>query len=129
MGISQQMADVVLAAGVKIVEAEELLSLCEKPLAEVRSEKAGAAGDQNPFHVAYLSKEKMNHVGYLHPLHAAVRGTLFFWHFPRHTAINHRAILSVNQIIVLQPIFAGMNTVYEKKPSSKRGGRLEKRGR
>ena len=60
MGISQQMADVVLAAGVKIIEAKELLSLCEKPLAEVRSEKAGAAGDQNPFHVVYPSKEKMN---------------------------------------------------------------------
>jgi hypothetical protein len=77
MGISQQMADVVLAAGEKIVEAKEILSLCEKPLAEVRSEKAGAAGDQNPFHVAYPSKEKMNHVECLYPLHAIVRGLCF----------------------------------------------------
>jgi hypothetical protein len=37
MGISQQMADVVLAAGVIIVEAKEILSRSEKPLAEVRS--------------------------------------------------------------------------------------------
>ena len=52
MGIPKEMADVVLAAGEKIVEAKDLLSLGEKPLAEVRSEKAGAAGDENPLHVA-----------------------------------------------------------------------------
>jgi hypothetical protein len=52
MGIPKEMADVVLAAGEKIVEAKDLLPLGEKPLAEVRSEKAGAAGDENPLHVA-----------------------------------------------------------------------------
>ena len=52
MVIPQEMADVVLAAGEKIVEAEDILPLGEKPLAEVRSEKTGAAGDENPLHVA-----------------------------------------------------------------------------
>jgi len=58
MVISEQMADVVLAAGIKVVEAEKILSFREKPLAEMRSEKAGAAGDQNPFHVADPSRSK-----------------------------------------------------------------------
>ena len=40
MEISEQMTDVILAAGVKIVEAKEVLSVCEKPFAQVRSEKA-----------------------------------------------------------------------------------------
>jgi hypothetical protein len=46
------MADVVLASGEKIVKTEDFLSLGDQPVAEVRSEKTGAAGDENPLHVA-----------------------------------------------------------------------------
>jgi hypothetical protein len=50
--IPEEMADVVLAAREKIVKAQDLLSFGEKPFAQVRSEKTGAAGDENPFHPA-----------------------------------------------------------------------------
>ena len=50
--ISQEMADVVLAAGEEVVEAQDLLPLGEQPFAEMRTEKAGAAGDENPLHSA-----------------------------------------------------------------------------
>jgi hypothetical protein len=57
-----------------------------------------------------------------------VRGTLFFWHFPCKAAINHRAILSVNQIIIFATCFAEIKPVYEKKPSSTKGQPSEKGG-
>jgi hypothetical protein len=55
MVVPEKMADVVLAAREKIVEAQDVLSFGEKPLAEVRSEETGAAGDENPLHFAYPS--------------------------------------------------------------------------
>ncbi len=44
------MENVVFAAGEEIVEADDIVSLREETFAEMRSEKTGAAGDENPFH-------------------------------------------------------------------------------
>ena len=44
-----QVRDVRLAAGEEVVDAEDVVAFRDQPLAEVRAEKAGAAGDQNAF--------------------------------------------------------------------------------
>ena len=49
MRVGQQVRDVVLAAGEIIVDAEHVVALGEQPLAQMRAEKTGAAGDQNAF--------------------------------------------------------------------------------
>ena len=46
--ISQKMADIVLASGKEVVETQDLMSLEKQPLAEMRTDKTGAAGDKNP---------------------------------------------------------------------------------
>ena len=43
----QQLADVALAAGVFIVDAQHVVVGRDQPFAKVRTEKAGAAGDQD----------------------------------------------------------------------------------
>ena len=48
--ISQEVTDIVLASGKEVVEAQDLMSLDKKPLAEMRTEKAGPAGNENPLH-------------------------------------------------------------------------------
>jgi hypothetical protein len=55
-----------------------------------------------------IPQGKMNHGMRLYPLPGVAAGALFFWHFPRYAAINHTAILSVNQIIVLPSLFCGI---------------------
>ena len=40
--------DIILAAGKKIVQANNLVPFGEEPFAEVRTNKAGAAGDKYP---------------------------------------------------------------------------------
>ena len=45
-----QVRDVRLAPGVVVVEAEHVVPGLEEPLAEVRPEEAGAAGDQDTLH-------------------------------------------------------------------------------
>jgi hypothetical protein len=65
-GIPQEVADVVLAAGEEVVETQDILPLGQKFFAEVRPEKAGAAGDENPLHIACPSREKNNTVGSFH---------------------------------------------------------------
>lgn len=49
IGVRQEMGDVFLAARVEIVCAEDFAPLAQKPLAEVRAEKTGTAGDEDPF--------------------------------------------------------------------------------
>lgn len=41
------MRDIVLRAGVEIVDAQHVVAFGDEPLAQVRAEKAGAARDEN----------------------------------------------------------------------------------
>jgi len=41
------MKDIVLAAGEKIVEAEDVMPFGKQPLTEMRTKKSGAAGNQD----------------------------------------------------------------------------------
>ena len=45
----EQMRDVGLLAGEEIVEADDVVSLLDQPLAQMRAQKAGPAGHQNAF--------------------------------------------------------------------------------
>ena len=45
--VVHEMRHVLLAAGVEVVEAEHLVALPEQVFAQVRAQKAGAAGDQS----------------------------------------------------------------------------------
>jgi hypothetical protein len=38
----QQMADVELAAGIKVIDAQHIMALCQQLFAQVRAEKTGA---------------------------------------------------------------------------------------
>ena len=49
--MGQEVEDIVFASRKEIVEADDVVALPEQPLAEVRAEKTGAAGDQNFLHV------------------------------------------------------------------------------
>jgi len=40
------MEDIVLTAGKKIVEAEDIMLIGKKPFAEMRTQKTGTAGNQ-----------------------------------------------------------------------------------
>ena len=46
VGVVEQMQDVVLGAGEKVIEAEDIVAVGEQALAEVGTEEAGAAGDE-----------------------------------------------------------------------------------
>ena len=46
-----QVRDVALAAGEVVVHTDDIVAVLQQPLAQVRTEKAGAAGDQDPVHV------------------------------------------------------------------------------
>jgi hypothetical protein len=48
--VSHEVTDIILAPGKEVVEAQDLMSLDKKPFAEMRTEKAGAAGDEYPLH-------------------------------------------------------------------------------
>ena len=45
--LAQQVGDVRLLAGEEVVQADHVVAFVDQPLAEVRAEKAGPAGDQN----------------------------------------------------------------------------------
>jgi hypothetical protein len=47
--VVQQVHDVAPRRGVEIIDAEHVLALGQQPLAQVRAEEAGAAGDQDAF--------------------------------------------------------------------------------
>ena len=49
MRVAEQPGDVVLAAGEIVVDAKHVMALRPQPLAKMRAEKAGAAGDKNAF--------------------------------------------------------------------------------
>ncbi len=49
-GVAQQVRDVALAAGEEIVDTEHIVAAADQAIAQVRTEKAGAAGDQDAFH-------------------------------------------------------------------------------
>jgi 16S rRNA (cytidine1402-2'-O)-methyltransferase len=68
-----------------------------------------------------------NGFGRLHPLRSAARRRSFFWHFPREAAINHRGILSVNQIIFLYLISRKIN-LFMRKNLHQRSGDHRKKG-
>ena len=65
----------------------------------------------------------MNVFGHFQFLAAAARRTLFLWPFSGEIAINHRGILYVNQIIVLQTIFRKFGLFMRKKLPQRCGGR------
>ena len=48
--VPEQMRDVVLVAGEEVVDAEHVVAFVDQPVAEMRAEKAGAAGDENSLH-------------------------------------------------------------------------------
>jgi hypothetical protein len=43
------MRDVLMPAGIEVVNAQDLAFLLQQPFAEMRAEEAGAAGDKNAF--------------------------------------------------------------------------------
>jgi len=45
-GIADQMKDIVLTAGEKIIEAEKVMPFGKQTLAEMGTQKSGAAGNQ-----------------------------------------------------------------------------------
>ena len=58
---AQQVGDVRLLAGEEVVEADHVVPLVDQPLAQVRAQKPGPAGDQNAFdlrHGIRLSLER-----------------------------------------------------------------------
>ena len=50
-GVRAEVGDVLPAGGEEVVDAQDLVSPRQQPLAQVRSDEPGAAGNQNPFHV------------------------------------------------------------------------------
>jgi hypothetical protein len=44
--VIQQMLEVVLAAGEKVVYAKNVMALLDQPVAEMAAEKTGASGDE-----------------------------------------------------------------------------------
>jgi hypothetical protein len=54
--VPHEVTDVVLAPGKEVVEAQDLVFLDKKPFAEMRTEKTGAAGNENPLHLVNSSK-------------------------------------------------------------------------
>ena len=59
--IAEEVGDVLPAGGEEVVDAQDLVSPREQPLAQVRSDEPGAPGDQYPF-IASLpgSRKKMS---------------------------------------------------------------------
>src|SRR6185295_19583587 len=55
--VAQQMLDVGLAAGEVVVDAQHVVSALEQALAQVRAEKAGTTGHQNPLHARTCSAD------------------------------------------------------------------------
>ena len=53
---AEQVGDVRLLAGEEIIEADHVVPLLHQPLAEVRAEKTGPAGDQNAFEHVLLGQ-------------------------------------------------------------------------
>jgi hypothetical protein len=49
VGFAQQVGDVRLLAGEKVVEADHVVPEFHQPLAQMGTEKPGTAGDQNTF--------------------------------------------------------------------------------
>jgi hypothetical protein len=43
----EQMRDILLSAGEEIVDDRHLMTFGDEPIAKMRTEKAGAAGDEN----------------------------------------------------------------------------------
>ena len=50
---AQQVGDVRLLAGEEIVQADHVVTLLDQPLAQVRTEKPGTAGDQNALNLGH----------------------------------------------------------------------------
>jgi hypothetical protein len=50
VGIAQQVGDVLLAAGIEVVNAQHVVAVAQQALAQVRAEEAGTAGDQDLLH-------------------------------------------------------------------------------
>ncbi len=50
--VTDEVTDVVLAAGIEVVDADDIVSGVNQPVAKVTAQKAGAAGDQNALRIA-----------------------------------------------------------------------------
>src|SRR6185437_4177141 len=48
MRVRHQVRDIVLAPGEVIIDAHDVVALGDEPLAQMRAQKPGAAGDENP---------------------------------------------------------------------------------
>ena len=49
MRVVEQVLDVALGAGEEVVDAQDVMTLCDQTIAQVAAEKAGATGHQNAF--------------------------------------------------------------------------------
>ncbi len=49
IGVGEQVSDVVLGAGKKVIDANDVVTLGEKAFAEVSTQESGTASDENAF--------------------------------------------------------------------------------
>ena len=56
-GVAGQMREVVRMTGDEIVDADDLMFVVEKAVAEVRAEKTGGAGDDDPHAPAFTVRD------------------------------------------------------------------------
>src|SRR5450755_1694784 len=53
-GMPDEMRDVVLVAGEEVVDAENVVAIRQQAFAEMRTQEAGPAGDQDSIHLQML---------------------------------------------------------------------------
>jgi hypothetical protein len=54
-GMRQQMRDIGLRAGKKIIDAQDVLALRDQAVAQMRTKKTGASGDEDLFQLTPVS--------------------------------------------------------------------------
>jgi hypothetical protein len=60
-GVAVQMLDIALGAGEQIVRANDFVTLLQQSIDQMRSEKSGAPGNQDPFAATiYASRKPSN---------------------------------------------------------------------
>jgi hypothetical protein len=56
----EQMRDILLSAGEEIIDDRHLMTFGDEPIAKMRTEKAGTAGDENTHGKKRVSERKQN---------------------------------------------------------------------
>jgi len=67
--VVEQMGDVVLGAGEEVVEADDIMTIVQQAVAEMRAEEAGAAGDERAnagVVVFHFKKESLKKTVFMH---------------------------------------------------------------